>query len=113
MAASTLLKQMTQRHFLGFITRNLENGIVYLTCLKVTSLVVKWFRTFTDASGNRLLQPFGIEEATQHELGWKGSAFDGRGTASVAIFQIDYTDRAFQVLAPNPAGPGLMGMLPL
>ena len=91
------------------ITRNLEDGIVYLTSSKgYEPGGLNGSVPFSDASGNRLLQPFGIEEATQHELGWKGSAFGGRGTAAVAVFQIDYSDRAFQVLAPNPAGPGLI-----
>ncbi len=91
------------------ITRNLEDGIVYFTTSKgYEPGGLNGSVPYQDASGNRLLQPFGIEEATQHELGWKGSAFEGRGTASIAVFQIDYSDRAFQVLAPNPAGPGLI-----
>ena len=91
------------------ITRNLENGIVYLTSSKgYEPGGLNGSVPYSDANGNRLLQPFGTEEATQHELGWKGSAFGGRGTASVAAFVIDYKDRAFQVLAPNPAGPGLI-----
>tara|TARA_B100001173_G_scaffold153122_1_gene132783 strand:+ start:225 stop:2396 length:2172 start_codon:yes stop_codon:yes gene_type:complete len=91
------------------ITRNLENGIVYLTSSKgYEPGGLNGSVPYSDASGNRLLQPFGTEEATQHELGWKGSAFGGKGTASVAAFVIDYKDRAFQVLAPNPAGPGLI-----
>ena len=63
---------------------------------------------YTDASGNRLLGSFGKEEATQNELGWKGTIRDGKTSISVAYFDIDYTDRAFQVVAPNPGGPGLI-----
>lgn len=91
------------------ITRNLEDGIVYLTSsMGYEPGGLNGSVPYTDANGNRLLQPFGIEKATQHELGWKGSVLDGRGTASAAAFVIDYKDRAFQTLAPNPAGPGLI-----
>jgi outer membrane receptor protein involved in Fe transport len=91
------------------ITRNLDNSIVYLTSsMGYEPGGLNGLVPYADANGNKLLQPFGIEKATQHELGWKGSALDGRGTASVAAFVIDYRDRAFQVLAPNPAGPGLI-----
>ena len=91
------------------ITRNLENGIVYLTSsMGYEPGGLNGSVPYTDAKGNRLLQPFGVEKATQHELGWKGSLLDGRGTASVAAFVIDYKDRTFQTLAPNPAAPGLI-----
>ena len=53
---------------------------------------------YTDASGNRLLGSFGKEEATQNELGWKGTIRDGKTSISVAYFDIDYTDRAFKLL---------------
>jgi iron complex outermembrane receptor protein len=33
---------------------------------------------------------------------------DGRATAGVAAFFIDYEDRAYQILTPNPNGPGLI-----
>ena len=92
------------------ITRTLDNdSIIYMTSSKgYEPGGLNGSVPYSDASGNKLLQPFGIEEATQHEFGWKGSLMDGRATASVAYFMIDYKDRAFQVLAPNPAGPGLI-----
>tara|TARA_Y100001970_G_scaffold6943_2_gene7970 strand:+ start:25784 stop:27952 length:2169 start_codon:yes stop_codon:yes gene_type:complete len=92
------------------ITRNLENdGIVYLTSSQgyepggLNNGV-----PYTDANGNRLLGSFGKEEATQHELGWKSTFNDGKSSMSLAYFNIDYKDRAFQVVAPNPGGPGLI-----
>ena len=33
---------------------------------------------------------------------------EGRTSLSVAYFDIEYKDRAFQVVAPNPGGPGLI-----
>ena len=92
------------------ITRTLDNdSIAYLTSSRgyepggLNNGV-----PYTDANGNRLLGSFGKEEATQHELGWKGSIRDGRTSISIAYFDIDYKDRAFQVVAPNPGGPGLI-----
>ena len=92
------------------ITRTLDNNsIVYLTSSQgyepggLNNGV-----PYTDASGNRLLGSFGKEEATQNELGWKGSLNDGRTSVAIAYFDIDYKDRAFQVVAPNPGGPGLI-----
>ena len=58
--------------------------------------------------GSPSLLSFEPEKALQYELGWKGSLMDGRATLSVAAFFIDYEDRAYQVLTPNPNGPGLI-----
>ena len=92
------------------ITRTLDNGsIAYFTTSRgyepggLNNGV-----PYTDGSGNRLLGSFNKEEATQNELGWKGTIRDGRTSISVAYFDIDYQDRAFQVVAPNPGGPGLI-----
>ncbi|MDC0546097.1 TonB-dependent receptor [Gammaproteobacteria bacterium] len=63
---------------------------------------------YTDAAGNKLLGQFGKEEALQNELGWKGTMNEGRTSVSLAYFDIEYKDRAFQVVAPNPGGPGLI-----
>jgi iron complex outermembrane receptor protein len=91
------------------ITRNYENSIAYFTSSQgYEPGGLNQAAPYTDAAGNRLLASFNKEEATQHELGWKGTILDGRGTASFAYFDIDYKDRAFQVVAPNPGGPGLI-----
>lgn len=91
------------------ITRNYENSIAYFTSSQgYEPGGINQAAPYTDAAGNRLLASFNKEEATQHELGWKGTILDGRGTASFAYFDIDYKDRAFQVVAPNPGGPGLI-----
>ena len=58
--------------------------------------------------GSPSLLSFEPEKALQYEIGWKGSLMDGRATVSVAAFFIDYEDRAYQVLTPNPNGPGLI-----
>ena len=60
------------------------------------------------ADGSPSLLAFEPEKAMQYELGWKGSLMDGRATAGVAAFFIDYEDRAYQILTPNPNGPGLI-----
>ena len=60
------------------------------------------------ADGTPSLLAFEPEKAIQFELGWKGSLMDGRATAGVAAFFIDYEDRAYQILTPNPNGPGLI-----
>ena len=42
------------------------------------------------------LIPFGREEAVNYEVGWKGRWADGRATASVAAFFIDYEGRQIE-----------------
>jgi outer membrane receptor protein involved in Fe transport len=92
------------------ITRSFENGsIAYFTTSQgyepggLNNGV-----PYTDGNGNKLLGSFGKEEALQNELGWKGTMNEGRTSLSVAYFDIEYKDRAFQVVAPNPGGPGLI-----
>ena len=53
-------------------------------------------------NGERTLLGFDAEEATQYELGWKGSLANGRVNASVAAFFIDYDSRQFEFLEPVP-----------
>ncbi len=57
-------------------------------------------------NGERTLLGFDAEEATQYELGWKGSLANGRVNASVAAFFIDYDSRQFEFLEPCPSGDG-------
>ena len=49
--------------------------------------------SFLDGSG---LIPFGREEAVNYEVGWKGRWADGRATASLAAFFIDYEGRQIE-----------------
>ena len=49
--------------------------------------------SFLDGSG---LIPFGREEAVNYEVGWKGRWADGRATASLAAFFIDYEARQIE-----------------
>ena len=44
------------------------------------------------------------EEALQVEFGWKGTFGDGRGTAAIAAFWIDYDDRIFTGVVTEPDG---------
>ena len=46
------------------------------------------------------LVPFDSEEATSFEAGWKGRAMDGRVTASVAAYFIDYDRRQIETQIP-------------
>ena len=46
------------------------------------------------------LVPFESEEATSFEAGWKGRAMDGRVTASVAAYFIDYDQRQIETQIP-------------
>ena len=92
------------------VTRNLNNdSIAYLTISKgFEPGGLNGSTPIFSNSGQPTLLEFEPEEAVQFELGWKGSFNDGRGTASVAAFFIDYKNRAYQVLTPNPNGPGLI-----
>ena len=59
-------------------------------------------------NGEKTLAGFEPEEAIQYELGWKGSLADGRVQATAALFFIDYNDRQFEFIIPNPSGDGTL-----
>ena len=59
-------------------------------------------------NGEKTLAGFDPEEAIQYELGWKGSLADGRVQATAAVFFIDYSDRQFEFIIPNPSGDGTL-----
>ena len=59
-------------------------------------------------NGEKTLAGFDPEEAIQYELGWKGSLADGRVQATAAIFFIDYDERQFEFIVPNPSGDGTL-----
>ena len=59
-------------------------------------------------NGEKTLAGFEPEEAIQYELGWKGSLADGRVQATAALFFIDYDDRQFEFIVPNPSGDGTL-----
>ena len=59
-------------------------------------------------NGEKTLAGFDPEEAIQYELGWKGSLADGRVQATAALFFIDYDDRQFEFIVPNPSGDGTL-----
>ena len=48
------------------------------------------------------------EEAIQYEVGWKGSLADGRVSSTAAVFFIDYDQRQFEFIVPNPSGDGTL-----
>ena len=51
------------------------------------------------------LLPFNAEKATSYEVGWKGRWADGRATASIAGFFIDYNKRQVEYHIATPSGP--------
>ena len=51
------------------------------------------------------LLPFNAEKATSYEVGWKGRFADGRASASIAGFYIDYDKRQVEYHIATPAGP--------
>jgi iron complex outermembrane receptor protein len=51
------------------------------------------------------LLPFSAEKAASYEIGWKGRFADGRGSASIAGFYIDYDKRQVEYHIATPAGP--------
>ena len=55
--------------------------------------------------GESELFGFEAESATSYEIGWKGRLWDGRATASVAAFFIDYEKRQIEYQINTPAGP--------
>ena len=59
-------------------------------------------------NGEKTLAGFDPEEAIQYELGWKGSLADGRVQATAAVFFIDYDNRQFEFIIPNPSGDGTL-----
>ncbi len=59
-------------------------------------------------NGEKTLAGFDPEEAIQYELGWKGSLADGRVQATAALFFIDYDNRQFEFIIPNPSGDGTL-----
>ena len=56
------------------------------------------------------LVPFDSEEATSFEAGWKGRAMDGRVTASVAAYFIDYDQRQIETQIPAE-GAGIVELI--
>ena len=52
-------------------------------------------------AGQNALFGFEAEDATSYELGWKGQLMDGRLTASIAAFYIDYDKRQIEFQADN------------
>ena len=51
------------------------------------------------------LLPFSAEKAASYEVGWKGRMMDGRASASIAGFYIDYDKRQVEYHIATPAGP--------
>ena len=62
--------------------------------------------SFLDGSG---LIPFGREEAVNYEVGWKGRWADGRATASLAAFFIDYEGRQIEYHLVSADGTAIEG----
>ena len=54
--------------------------------------------------GESDLLGFDAERATNYEIGWKGRWANGRGTASIAGFFIDYRKRQIEYQVDSPAG---------
>ena len=55
--------------------------------------------------GESELFGFEAEKATSYEFGWKGRWMDGRATASIAAFFIDYEARQIEYQINTPQGP--------
>lgn len=89
------------------VSRTLDNdSMLYATISKgYEPGGVGYEPIITDANGNPVKLPtWDPEEALQAELGWKGSFSDGRGTAAIAAFWIDYDDRLFTGVITEPDG---------
>ena len=87
------------------ISRDYGNTMAYLTvAMGYEPGQVKHDDPYTDAQGNHTLTTFEPEEATQFELGLKGTFADGSGTFSIAAFRIDAKDRVFTRVDPRPDG---------
>ena len=96
------------------VTRNFQNdSMAYLTISKGFE-PGGWVGIADGAppvygpNGEKTLASFDPEEAIQYELGWKGSLADGRVQASAALFFIDYDNRQFEFIVPNPSGDGTL-----
>ena len=96
------------------VTRNFQNdSMAYLTISKGFE-PGGWVGIADGAppvygpNGEKTLAGFDPEEAIQYELGWKGSLADGRVQASAALFFIDYDNRQFEFIVPNPSGDGTL-----
>ena len=95
------------------VTRNLDNGITYLTLAKGFEPggwngIADGAPPVFDPDGNPTLLGFDPEEAMQYEIGWKGEFQGGRGAATIAAFYSNYEDRQYEFIAPNPNGSGLI-----
>jgi iron complex outermembrane receptor protein len=89
------------------LTRNLDDGsIVYWT--SSVGMEPGGFNGVDLPGKAGDLYNFDSEEAIQHEFGWKGLIMDGQGSASIAAFFIDYSDRLIEFQVPNPDGGGLI-----
>ena len=88
------------------LTKNLDNGIFYASAS--IGMEPGGFNGVDLPGKAGTLYDFRSEEAEQFELGWKGRIADGRGTASFAMFYIDYSDRQIEFQIPNPDGGGLI-----
>ncbi len=67
----------------------------------------------TNFEGDSELFGFNAENATSFEVGWKGRWADGRGTASVAVFLIDYEKRQIEYQAAGADGGVIEGIVNL
>ena len=56
------------------------------------------------------LVPFNAEKATSYEAGWKGRFADGRASASIAGFYIDYNKRQIEYHIQQPDGTAVEGI---
>ena len=56
------------------------------------------------------LPAFDAEDATNFEAGWKGRLMDGRGSASVAAYFIDYNQRQIETQVPA-VGAGIVELI--
>ena len=96
------------------VTRHLsENSMTYLTVSKGFE-PGGWVGIADGAppvygpNGEKTLAGYDPEEAIQYEFGWKGSSADGRLQATAAVFFIDYDNRQFEFIVPNPSGDGTL-----
>ncbi len=62
-------------------------------------------------SGVNELITYGNEEASQFEVGYKDTLFDGRMQLTTALFYIDYKDRQFELQAEGPGGEFVEGII--
>jgi iron complex outermembrane recepter protein len=62
-------------------------------------------------SGANELITYDNEEASQIEVGYKNTLFDGRMNLTAALFFIDYQDRQFELQAEGPGGDFVEGII--